>query len=56
MLDFVEKQKGGLKMIEQYRKAIHKLIDKIEDEKLLKKIYSYVLVKIDNNRTKKKRR
>lgn len=42
MLDFVEKQKGGLKMIEQYRKAIHKLIDKIEDEKLLKKIYTYI--------------
>jgi hypothetical protein len=29
-------------MIEQYRKAIHKLIDKIEDEKLLKKIYTYI--------------
>lgn len=29
-------------MIEQYRKAIHKLIDRIQDEKALKKIYTFI--------------
>lgn len=33
-------------MIEQYRNAIHKLIDRIEDEIILKRIYSYILVKL----------
>lgn len=33
-------------MIEQYRNAIHKLIDKIQDEKILKKIYSFVYILI----------
>lgn len=33
-------------MKEQYRLAIHKLIDSIEDENILKKIYSYILPKI----------
>ncbi len=29
-------------MMEQYRKAIHRLIDKIQDEEKLKKIYTYI--------------
>lgn len=33
-------------MKEVYRQAIHKLIDSIEDESILKKIYSYILPKI----------
>lgn len=33
-------------MKEQYRQAIHRLIDLIEDEEILKKIYSYILPKI----------
>lgn len=33
-------------MKEQYRQAIYRLIDLIEDEEILKKIYSYILPKI----------
>lgn len=33
-------------MKEVYRQAIHKLIDSIEDESILKKIYSYIIPKI----------
>ncbi len=32
-------------MKEVYRQAIHKLIDSIEDERTLKKIYSYIIGK-----------
>lgn len=33
-------------MKEVYRQAIHKLIDSIEDERILKKIYTYVVTVI----------
>jgi len=38
-------------MKEEYRQAIHKLIDAIHDETMLKKIYSYILPKIKNKRS-----
>ena len=31
-------------MIELYREAIHKLVDRIQDEKILKKIYTFIKV------------
>lgn len=31
-------------MKEKYRDAIHKMIDAVSDEQLLKKIYTYVLI------------
>ena len=33
-------------MKEEYRQVIHKLIDAIEDETILKKIYSFIISKI----------
>lgn len=33
-------------MKEEYRQAIHKMIDCIEDETILKKVYSFIISKI----------
>lgn len=33
-------------MKEEYRQAIHQIIDTIEDENILKRIYSYIVSKI----------
>lgn len=33
-------------MKDRYKEVIHQMIDLIEDETILKKIYSYILVKI----------
>lgn len=41
-------------MMEQYRKAIHRLIDRIQDEKKLKRIYSYILIKMSKNENKRR--